>query len=173
MVTDCDPVLLALESPGPETAQLVTSDALQEMVEVSPARTRVGFALMDASGERTATEAEADGDVPSELEQVIWKIDGFCVSAPDEALPEVAPPVENPPAAVQDVAWVELHVSVVDWPLSIVLGFADSVAAGTNEVQVGGLFAPLLHTKEPKGLEALPPVPVHPPLLQATHDELI
>lgn len=55
----------------------------------------------------------------------------------------------------------------------MVLGFAESVAVGANVLHAVGLFAPLVHTSEPSGLETLPPVPVHPPLLQATHDELI
>lgn len=51
---------------------------------------------------------------------------------PVEALPDVAPPVENPPAAVQESAFVELHESVEDCPLSIVLGFAESDAVGAH-----------------------------------------
>ena len=85
-------------------------------------------------------------------------------------LPEVAPPVEKPPAAVQDVAPEEFHESVEDCPWSMVEGLAESVAVGRG--QVHGLFEPLLHTKEPSGLETLPPVPAHPPLLHPVHDEL-
>ena len=46
---------------------------------------------------------------------------------------DVAPPVENPPAAVQDVAFVELHVRVEDPPLLIALGLAESVAVGRGD----------------------------------------
>lgn len=44
----------------------------------------------------------------------------------------VAPPVENPPAEAQDVAFVEDQKRCDDWPLSIVLGFADSKAVGAH-----------------------------------------
>ncbi|MEK7114015.1 MAG: hypothetical protein AAB850_00490 [Patescibacteria group bacterium] len=49
-------------------------------------------------------------------------------------------------------------------------------AAGGNALQFQGLFAPLVHTSEPSGLPALPPVPVHPVVAggvappQGTHD---
>ena len=50
-----------------------------------------------------------------------------------EAEPEVAPPVPNPPAAVQEVAPVEDQVRVEDWPLMMVVGEAESVAVGGLE----------------------------------------
>ena len=50
--------------------------------------------------------------------------------APVEAEPEVAPPVEDPPAAVQEVAFVELHVRVDDCPLVMVLGETERYAMG-------------------------------------------
>jgi hypothetical protein len=49
-----------------------------------------------------------------------------------EALPEVVPPVENPPDAVQDVVFVEFQVSTEDCPLSMVLGRAEIVAVGES-----------------------------------------
>lgn len=53
--------------------------------------------------------------------------------------PEVFPPVENPPAAVQETAFVEDQESSVDWPLSMVLGVAVRVACGEGGgVQVSG-----------------------------------
>lgn len=67
------------------------------------------------------------------------------MSAPVETPPgglAVAPPVENPPAEVHEVAFVEDQKSCDDWPLSIVLGLAERRAVGVNKVQVGGLFAP-------------------------------
>jgi hypothetical protein len=41
-------------------------------------------------------------------------------------------PANAPPVAVQDVALVELHVSVEVAPLANVVGFAVSVAVGTG-----------------------------------------
>ena len=86
-----------------------------------------------------------------------------------ELVPEELPAVN--PVPVQEVALVEDHDRVDDCPLSMVVGEAESVAVGANVLQNCGLFAPLIHTNEPSGLETLPPTPVHPPLLQATHDE--
>jgi hypothetical protein len=51
-----------------------------------------------------------------------------------ETLPEVAPPVENPPREVQDVALDEDQVSVEDCPLTIVEGLAESVAETTTQL---------------------------------------
>jgi hypothetical protein len=42
---------------------------------------------------------------------------------------------EPPPVAVQPVALVDVHVSVVDWPAVIVEGDADSVAVTVGHVQ--------------------------------------
>ena len=44
-------------------------------------------------------------------------------------LPEMPDAVKPLPA--QLVAFVELHVSVEDWPEEIVVGFAESVTVGT------------------------------------------
>ena len=72
------------------------------------------------------------------------------MSAPVEALPLVAPPVEKPPAAVQEDASEELQESVADWPVSMVEGVAESETVGTggggggNELQEGGFVAPLV-----------------------------
>ena len=50
---------------------------------------------------------------------------------PVRAEPDVAPPVENPPAAVQEVVFVELQLSLADCPSSIKEGDDDSDAVGT------------------------------------------
>ena len=47
-----------------------------------------------------------------------------------ETEPEVAPPVENPPAAVQEVAFVEDQVRVEEPPVVMVEGEAERVAVG-------------------------------------------
>ena len=46
------------------------------------------------------------------------------------AEPEVAPPVENPPALVQEVALVEDQERVEDWPLVMTFGRALRKAVG-------------------------------------------
>jgi len=62
--TSCDPDMPDDERPGPETVQPVTCDALQDICELAPARTRVGFAAMVTLGARTSTDAKAGVDVP-------------------------------------------------------------------------------------------------------------
>ena len=56
----------------------------------------------------------------------------------------------QPPEAVQDVALVELHVSVEDPPLAMVVGFAVSVAVGLRAMVTVAVAAVLV-----------PPAPVH------------
>jgi len=48
----------------------------------------------------------------------------------------VAPPVENPPTAVQSVAFEEDQVSIEDCPLLIVLRDAESDTVGTTVPEV-------------------------------------
>ena len=55
MVTVGSPERAVDETPGPETAQLFTWEAFQEMVDVPPECTRAGFAPMKTSGCRTVT----------------------------------------------------------------------------------------------------------------------
>jgi hypothetical protein len=74
----------------------------------------------------------------------------FSVRAPVLWLPLAALVPVQPPEAVQEVALVELHVSVEDWPLAIVVGFAVSVAVRTGAmVTVADATA------------LVPPAPVH------------
>jgi hypothetical protein len=54
-------------------------------------------------------------------------------------------PANVPPVAVHDVALVELHVSVEDWPLAMLVGFAFNVAVGMVPivtVAVAGALVP-------------------------------
>ncbi len=55
ITTDCDPDMLALERPGPETVQLSTLVALQKIVDELPLTTRIGSALMETTGVVTVT----------------------------------------------------------------------------------------------------------------------
>ena len=49
--------------------------------------------------------------------------------------PAVAPPVEKL-VLVQEVAFVELHVSVEDWPAVMEVGLAEREAVGTPDAEV-------------------------------------
>ena len=66
------------------------------------------------------------------------------VSALVDWLPLVALPLNQPPVAVQEVALVELQVSVEDPPLTTLVGFAVSVAVGGGGVTVTVAEAPVL-----------------------------
>jgi hypothetical protein len=47
--------------------------------------------------------------------------------------PDVAPPVEKP-VPVQEVAFVDDHVSVEDWPLVMLVGLAEREAVAPDTV---------------------------------------
>ena len=64
IVIACDPVSEEDERPGPETTQLFTSDALQDMVDEFPERRRAGLALIETRGDDTVTVAVAGREVP-------------------------------------------------------------------------------------------------------------
>jgi hypothetical protein len=102
--------------------------ALHEMAVEPPESTRFGEALRERTGIVTVTVADAGSEIPSGPVQVIEYVE--VTEGVTVMLPEVAPPVENPPAAVQLVASVEDQVSVEDWPLLIVFGEAVSEAVG-------------------------------------------
>ena len=83
----------------------------------------------------TVTLALAAGDVPPEPVQVTEYValcDGVTVTEP--ALPEVVKLVP-----VHDVAFVDDHVSVADWPEVIDVGDAESEAVGVEGGGGGGV----------------------------------
>lgn len=119
-VTTRDPVRLVLETPGPETVQLFTCEADHPTVALAPDWTREGAAVIDTSVCETVTVTLAGAEVPAGPVQVIWYVDvteGVTVT-----LPEIAPPVENPPTAAQEVVCPAgaLHDNTTDCPVSIV-----------------------------------------------------
>jgi len=77
------------------------------------------------------------------------------VSAPVAWLPLVANVPLQLPEAVQDVAFVELHVSVDAPPLAIAVGDAASVAVGAGGGGGGGVTVTLATTAV-----LVPPAPV-------------
>jgi hypothetical protein len=78
----------------------------------------------------TVTVADAAGEVPPGPAQVIEYV--VVEVGVTLAVPLVPEPVN--PVGVHDVALVELHESVEDWPLVIVVGLADRLAVGAAEV---------------------------------------
>jgi hypothetical protein len=116
----------------PAPVQDVALVELQVSVAAAPLTTEVGFAVKEAVGSpRIVTVAVAAVLVPPAPVHVNEYV-GLAVSAPVDWLPLVAfAPAKVPPVAVQDVAFVELQVSVEVLPLAIEVGLAVSVAVGT------------------------------------------
>jgi hypothetical protein len=111
----------------------------------------VGFAVKEAVGSpRIVIVAVAAVLVPPAPVHVNEYV-VLAVSVPVGWLPLVAfVPAKVPPVAVQDVALVELQVSVEVPPLAIDVGFAVSVAVGTGAMVTVADAAVLV-----------PPAPVH------------
>jgi hypothetical protein len=66
------------------------------------------------------------------------------VIAPVLCVPLVALLPIQPPVAVQEVALVELHVSVDEPPLATVVGFAVSVTVGAGTTETAAVTTPLV-----------------------------
>ena len=109
------PAAMVWEIPGPETVQdgeaPGTLDAFHVMVEVCPARTRVGLAVMvGVAGPAQVpfdTETLAEQEPPAPVHVSV-----YAPAVETDAEPEGAPPVENPPP-VQLVALVDDQFRVV------------------------------------------------------------
>ena len=115
----------------PVAVQEVALVELQVSVDVPPLAIVVGFAVSVAVGMlpivTVAVAAVLVPPVPVQVREYVV----FAASAPVDWLPPVAfAPANVPPEAVQEVALVELQVSVEVPPLAIVVGFAVSVAVG-------------------------------------------
>jgi hypothetical protein len=95
-----------------------------------PLATRVGFAERDTVGRGgdTVTITETVWDPPGPVQERL-KV-ALVVRGPEDWLPEVALGPDQPPEAVQDVAFVEDQVSVEDAPLATVVGFTASDTVG-------------------------------------------
>lgn len=125
-----DPVRFVFQAvPFRVMSQEETSVALQETVVGSPEVTRVGVAEIETAGEVTMTDVLLLAEPPGPV-QVSWKLAGFVVSGTESAEPDVLPPVSNPPAATQEVAFVEDQVRVVLLPEVTVVGDAERAAVG-------------------------------------------
>jgi hypothetical protein len=145
------PLMANVPLQPPDAVQDVALVELQVRVEAAPLTTEAGFAVKEAVGSpRIVTVAVAAVLVPPAPLHVNEYV-VLVVSAPVDWLPLVAfAPANVPPVAVQDVALVELQVSVEVPPLAIVVGFAVSVAVGTGAMATVADAAVLV-----------PPVPVH------------
>ena len=135
----------------PVPVQDVAFVELQFNVEAAVLTTAVGFAVNEAVGSpRIVTVTVACVLVPPvPVHLKVYVV--LAVRAPVLWLPLVPfAPANAPPVAVQDVALVELQVSVVLEPLEIEVKVADSEAVGTGAIVTVAVAAVLV-----------PPAPVH------------
>jgi hypothetical protein len=129
----------------PVAEQDVALVELHVSVEVPPLATEIGFAVRVTVGvPGTVTVAVATPLVPPAPVQVN-KYEFVAVSAAVPCVPLVALVPLQPPEAAQEVAFVELHVSVEVAPLAMEVGFAVNVTVGagaTLTVAVSVLLEP-------------------------------
>jgi hypothetical protein len=111
----------------------------QVSVDDPPLVTDMGFAVRDTVGAGPTVTVAVALCAPPDPVQVRLKV-LLLVSAPEDSLPEVALAPDQPPEAVQDVAFVEDQVSVEDAPLAMFVGFAASDTVGA----VGCVLLPSL-----------------------------
>jgi hypothetical protein len=126
------PLVALVPLQPPEAAQEVALVELHVSVEVPPLATVVGFAVNVTVGVgATLTVAVAVLlDPPAPLQ--VNEYDVVAASSPVPWLPLVALLPFQPPEAVQEVALVELHVSVEAPPLATEVGFAVNVTVGAG-----------------------------------------
>jgi hypothetical protein len=140
------PLVALVPVHPPEAVHDAALVELQVSVEDWPLAIEVGLAVSVAVGTGAmVTMAEAAVLVPPAPVQVNEYV-VVAVRAPVLWPPLVAfVPANVPPIAVHDVAFVELHVSVEDWPLAMLVGFAFNVAVGMVPivtVAVAGALVP-------------------------------
>jgi hypothetical protein len=178
----CVPIVLFVPLQPPEAVHDVALAELHVSEEAAPLAIEVGFAASVTAGvPGTVTVAVAILLVPPAPVHVNEN-DVVAVSAPVLWLPPVASAPLQPPEAMQEVALVELHVSVDAPPLTMDVGFAVSaiIGAGTTlTVAVAILLVPPapVHVNENDVVAVSAPVlwlplvasaPLQPP--EAVHD---
>ena len=117
----------------------------QVSIEAAPLTTAVGFAVNEAVGSPriviVTVACVLVPPVPVHLKVYVV----LAVRAPVLWLPLMPfAPANVPPVAAQDVALVELHVSVVLEPLEIEVKVADSEAVGTGAIVTVAVAAVLV-----------------------------
>ena len=133
-------VLVPLQPP--EAVQDVALVELHVSVEAPPLMMTDGFAMTVARGTTLTVTVDTPLAPPAPVH--INEYEVGTVRAPVLCVPLVALVPLQPPEAVQEVALVELHVSVEAPPLAMDVGFAVSVtvAAPTVTVAVATVLAP-------------------------------
>jgi hypothetical protein len=126
----CMPLVVCVPLQPAEAVQLLALVELQVKVELPPLGTTVGYAVNVASG-MILTMAVDGTLVPPGPVQVNEYAVGI-VSAPVLMLPLAAWAPLQPPPAVQEAAFVALHVNIEAVPLAIEPGAAVKDIVGTG-----------------------------------------
>jgi hypothetical protein len=129
----CVPLVASAPVQPPVAAQAVASVELQVKVEVVPGATEVGSALKVAVGIIWTVVVTGWLVPPPPVQLSVKSVDA--VSAPVLWLPLAAREPLQPPEAMHEVAFVELHVRVVSSPWLTAVLAAVSVAVGAGGVE--------------------------------------
>ena len=149
---DCDPLVALLPLHPPDAVQDEALVEDQVSVVALPLATVLGLALSVSvgAGDVTVTVADCAALPPAPVQLRVYV--AFALSAPVDWEPLVAWLPDQPPEAVQEVAFVVDQLNVELPPLTMELGLAArlTVGAGVGEV-----------TETVAAWVALPPAPVH------------
>lgn len=115
----------------PDAVHAVAFVELQVSVDADPDATLVGEALNVTVGTaKIETDAACVTEPPAP--EHVSENDVFALSAPVDCVPDVALLPDQPPDAVQLVAFVVLHVSDDAEPDATLVGDADNVSVGAG-----------------------------------------
>jgi hypothetical protein len=133
---ECEPLVASLPLHPPEAVQDVALVDDQDSVELPPLAMVLGLALKltVGAGEVTVTVADCAALPPAPVQVRVYVV--FALSAPVECEPLVGWLPDQPPDAVQEVAFVVDQLKVELLPLTTELGLAArlTVGAGAGEV---------------------------------------
>jgi hypothetical protein len=133
---ECEPLVASLPLHPPEAVQDVALVDDQDSVELPPLAMVLGLALKltAGAGEVTVTVADCAALPPAPVQVRVYVV--FALSAPVECEPLVGWLPDQPPDAVQEVAFVVDQLKVELLPLTTELGLAArlTVGAGAGEV---------------------------------------
>jgi hypothetical protein len=133
---ECEPLVASLPLHPPEAVQDVALVDDQDSVELPPLAMVLGLALKltVGAGEVTVTLADCAALPPAPVQVRVYVV--FALSAPVECEPLVGWLPDQPPDAVQEVAFVVDQLKVELLPLTTELGLAArlTLGAGAGEV---------------------------------------
>jgi hypothetical protein len=125
-------------------------------VEPVPTSTVLGLAVSATTGanSETVTVADCVAEPPAPVQINSYSV--VLESAPVDQVPLVATAPCQPPDAVHAVAFCEFQLNVDMPPLAIVVGDADRVAVGKDEVRVPVVTLLLVAVRVSAGFAVLP-----------------